>query len=370
MPTTAFGENPAIGFLSVGKAGLRQRRAMFDLMVAAWNGGPAINLNQELFTSVHSFEREPLKAFQDAQGGKCDGLQSSGIGHACPWIIWDFDSTPEQALLDAETLVLLLISIFDLDASADVLRLNLSGSKGCHLRLWNPLFDPNDIEFDPNTFRKHKAFALSLANEAGVTCDPAIYSVGNLIRLPNSKHPKTGRHAVPVSIQSLLGHDHDAIVGPVETPWNIEPLRTQRFLWPTGQFEPRFAEVFAERWNAAAASAEQCSEPVEVRRAEFKPEGGSFVSFKMPYETQRILSGDAVVGEGASRHIATFKLGCQSGERGLSLRGSWWLFREAILGCGLDEREAMKRFHDGWKKGLSDPFPGHSDESFTNTLPR
>ena len=153
------------------------------------------------------------------------------------------------------------------------------------MRLWNPLFDPNDIEFDPNTFRKHKAFALSLANEAGVTCDPAIYSVGNLIRLPNSKHPKTGRHAVPVSIQSLLGHDHDAIVGPVETPWNIEPLRTQRFLWPTGQFEPRFAEVFAERWNAAAASAEQCSEPVEVRRAEFKPEGGSFVSFKMPYES-------------------------------------------------------------------------------------
>jgi hypothetical protein len=362
-PTKAFGDTPAISFLAAGKAGLRQRRATFDLMASAWNGDPAIKLDRELFTSVHCFELEPLKAFQEAQGGRCEGLQASGIGHAAPWVTFDFDSTPEQALADAEKLVRHITSTFALDASDDVIRCNLSGSKGVHLRLLNPIFDPVDIQFEPDTFRRHKSFAMTLAAEAGVICDPAIYAVGNLIRLPNSRHPKTGRHAVPVNVGDLLTREHVAIIDPAATLWvdSSQPLRTQRFLWPTGMFSESFRTVFAERWAAAGQVAEQAVIEFVEKKTAFKPEGGSYVSFRMPFETQRILSGELMLSDYRKRKARL--IGCECGERGFSLRGGWWLFREHFLSWGMDEAVAMEKFTSGWQKGRTNLFPGVDDET-------
>ncbi len=376
MTTTAYGSNPCIGFLVRGRRSTRELVSTFDIMTRAWNGDPRLGMSdvtEDTFTSLHAFELGPLKSYKDAHGGKLDGLQSSGIGHACPWITWDLDckEDPTKSLLTAETLVRYIMQTFNLDVSHDVFRCNLSGSKGCHVRLLNPLFDPTDIEFQPDTFKRHRAFAMALASKAGVLTgdketeivDDTIYDVGGLIRLPNSKNMKSGRHAVPFTAGELLVREHAAIIDPAATLWvdSSQPLRTQRFLWPAGQLDDNYRNAFAERWAAAGETSQQATIEFIEKKAAFKPEGGSFVSYRMPFETQRILSGDIVVSDG--RRMKAFLIGCQVGERGFGLRGAWGLFREHILGWGMDEPTAMKQFTDGWKKGKSNLFPGAGDES-------
>ena len=172
---------------------------------------------------------------------------------------------------------------------------------------------------------------------------------------------------MPVAVGDLLAREHVAIIDPSATLWvdSSQPLRTQRVLWPTGQFKESFKLAFDERWQAAGQVAEQAVIEFVEKKAAFKPEGGSYISYRMPIDTQRILSGDAVVGETCgSRAVATFKIGTQCGERGLSLRGGWGLFREAVLGSGLPEPEAVKQFADGWRKGRTNLFEGASDEAF------
>jgi hypothetical protein len=373
MPVTAYGETPAFGLLAAGKAAKRKRKPMFSLMASAWNGGPEIDLAKELFGSVHCFELGAIKAYQDSHDGGLKDLQTSGIGHAAPWITWDFDckEEPAKALQAAEKLVRFAMKTFGLDVSHDVFRCNLSGSKGCHVRLANPLFDLTDIDFQPDTFKRHEAFATAMAADAGLEVhdkatmivDLGIYDVGNLVRLPNSRHPASKRHATPFTVGELLNHDYLSIIDPATTIWidATQPRRTEKFLWPAGSLDDNFRNAFAERWAAAGETCRQAKIEFVEKKAEFKPKGGSYVSFRLPFETQQILSGDLVVSDG--RRMKAFNIGCQCGERGFSLRGAWGLFREHILGWGMDEPAAVKQFTDGWKKGKSDLFVVAGDES-------
>ena len=377
----AYGDNPLVSFLAGGKEARRLLRPTFPLMASAWNasimpdGNFVVRLDRELYTSVHAFERVAIQTFQDAQGGRLAGLQSSGIPHCAPWLVWDIDDkeSPVRAVKSAEKLVRHLILTFGLDDQDDVIRINISGSKGVHVRLWNPEFDPVDIQFSTDTHRRHKSFAMTLAAEAGVVCDESIYSVGNLIRVPNSRHPKTQRHAVPVPIDSLLNHDPEAVIDPAETLWQScnEPLRTARFLWPTGLFKESFREAFAVRWAAAGQVAEQAVEKIEVRKASFKTDSDNHKLFRLPFATQEVLlKGVLIVGGGdelwkGSRACAAWEIGKQCGERGYSLKGAWGLFADAILGSGLPYGEAASQFQDGWRKNQSSLFPGAKDETLT-----
>jgi len=382
MSVKAYGSVPAIGFLSAGKSMPRQRRGLFDLMASAWNADPLIgSLGRELYTSVHAFKLEPLKAFMDANGGSAKDLQYSGVPHAVPWFLWDIDhkkdadgnalapeKAAELALADAEKLIRFLMAKFGLDASDDVFRLNLSGSKGCHVRLWNPLLNPVDIEFSADAAMRHKAIAKDLAGQAGVKCDDSPYCIGNLIRLPNSRHPATGRHAVPVNVADLLTREHVAIIDPSATLWvdASQPLRTQKFLWPTGLFRESFKTQIAGLWMMAGNTTSVVREEVvSVREsAASKSPVETHKAFRPTYEAQQVLlNGLMTVKDQESRAVKVFKLGCQFAERGLGLKGSWSMLADAILGSGLPEQEARRQFQCGWLKGSSERFPGWDDTS-------
>ena len=380
MSVKAYGSAPTIGLWSTGKDMPRIRRGLFDVMASAWNADPSIGkLGRELYTSVHAFPLEPLKAFMDANPGSLEGLQNSGVPHAVPWFLWDIDHkkdangnklTPDKAaelsLADAEKLVRFLMAKFGLDTSDDVFRLNLSGSKGCHVRLWNPLFNPADIEFSADAAMRHKTIAKDLAQQAGVKCDDAPYSIGNLIRLPNSRHSETGRHAVPIAAGDLLAREHVALIDPSATLWvdASQPLRTQKFLWPTGAFRESFKTQIAGLWMMAGSTTSEVSGGVvNVRQAAAsKSPTESHKAFRPTYEAQQVLlNGLMTVKDQESRAVKAFRLGCQFGERGLGLKGSWSMLADAILGSGLPELEARRQFQCGWLKGSGERFPGWDD---------
>jgi hypothetical protein len=337
-------------------------------MIDAWQGNDSvIPLGEELLTSVHIFERESIKAYREAHKGMGD-LNGSEIPHACPWLTWDFDKAdkPVEALKSAEILIRYLMKKFSLGEDDDVFRLNLSGKKGAHLRLWNPLVDPTNIQFTSDAARRHKALAMQLAAEACVDVDRKIYAVGNLIRVPNSRHPVSGRRAVPVPINELLSFDWEAIVDPSPTAWidASKPRKTTRFLWPTGLYPASFPEQFRELWEQAALTvAEVKLEQATAAKVLRDPVSGRF-NFKPARFVQEIFeNGYLNAGEGG-RANEIYRLANHLAERGIPLQAAWGLTKEAITASGITEKEGQPHFQRGWNDGWKKRFPGWDDTTF------
>lgn len=372
-----------VAFLSMGKFGQRKRFDAFKLWSAAWGGltpsEGGVGLSAELFTSVHVFRQAEIKAFQDAQAGRTAGLVDSDVPHAVPAIVWDIDVKLESggpddvvaaAMNHAERLVRHLGRTFGIDPAGGLIRLNLSGSKGVHVRLWNPAFDPANPNYSAGMAAVHKRFALALATEAGVVADPAIYAPGNLIRLPNSRHPRTGRHAVPVDVNHLLDREHLAIIDPAATPWvdASRPLRTSRLGWPVSPdaIPAGFKAEFERRWQDAAVSAGDVAASrleAESKARGTSPGTGGVAKFRPSAHLEQVLSRgilDKSPGEGQKTEV--FQLGGEFGELGVPMRTGWGLISEAVRGSGFAESDALPHFRNGWRKGSANRRPGWDAE--------
>lgn len=113
------------------------------------------------------------------------------------YIPFDFDSEsdPLAAIENAQRFLCWLEGAASADLGAVIAA--YSGSKGAHLRL--PVSDLG-AEPSPDFPKVAKAFAALLARSAGVKfLDAAIYDAARIFRLPNTRHPKTGRLCVPFS---------------------------------------------------------------------------------------------------------------------------------------------------------------------------
>jgi len=361
---------PIIAFLAQGKEADRGRRAALDLWTNAWQGDTEkIDLNQTLFTSTHVFPLGPIRAFQDARDGKSADLQKSDVPHAAPALLWDIDveGNPEEALLQGETLIKHLMQTFGFTFEDDLIRANLSGSKGAHIRLVNPLFNWANPEYEVGTNAVHKRLATQLAEEAGVKVDESVYCVGSLIRLPNSRHPKSGRHATPIMTSWLVKHEHLAILDPTATEWtdSSKPIRTQRLGWPITQFPAGYRDAFAARWEEAKLSKAEVD--VERTEAAAKVRGvytGKPV-FRPNEEVQRVLlNGILNAREGEGRRNELYRAAANLAERGIPLNAVYGLLREAAHNSNITEKDIKHNLRSGWQRGWANRLPGWDSEEF------
>jgi hypothetical protein len=117
----------------------------------------------------------------------------------CRWLVLDIDRTDlVDALTDARRLVTALYQCYP-ETVGDV-PVWFSGSKGFHVAVELTHNPPPAVGFH----RTARTFAESLAARAEVKIDTSVYDIAHIIRLPNTKHPKTGLFKRRVAAEALF----------------------------------------------------------------------------------------------------------------------------------------------------------------------
>lgn len=129
------------------------------------------------------------------------------------WIVFDFDRADlTDALADARKLTAALLQRYPmLDGFVPVY---FSGSKGFHVYLELAHEPPPAVGFNAVC----RTLAEALAAVAGVKIDTAIYDANRILRLPNSKHPKTGLFKRRIDPEALFWLDVACIVDMAKEP--------------------------------------------------------------------------------------------------------------------------------------------------------
>ncbi len=136
-----------------------------------------------------------MAAHHRDNGGSVKGFAGSCW---CKWLTFDIDR-PElaDALAAAKRLVAFLTQRFpEIDGALPVY---FSGRKGFHVGLELPEPEPSPVFNDVA-----KTLADGLATAAGVAIDLSIYDRNRIIRLPNSRHAKTGLYKRRIDADDLV----------------------------------------------------------------------------------------------------------------------------------------------------------------------
>ena len=142
----------------------------------------AINPEGEAYLS-HFIFGEEMKTLYRAKRGSVKGFLGPCVAR---WIIFDIDRTElVAALTDTKKLVSWLMQHYP--ETEEKLPVYFSGRKGFHVYLQLPVLEPS-----AHFHEVAKVFAGMAAESAGVAIDPTIYDRNRIMRLPNSRHPKSG----------------------------------------------------------------------------------------------------------------------------------------------------------------------------------
>ena len=115
----------------------------------------------------------------------------------CRWLIFDIDRDDlAAALADTRRLVAAIRERYGVDD----LPVWFSGSKGFHAAVELAHTPPPAVGFH----RAAKAFAMMIAETTQIQIDSSVYDLVHIIRLPNTRHPKTGLYKRVVSTDDLL----------------------------------------------------------------------------------------------------------------------------------------------------------------------
>lgn len=119
---------------------------------------------------------------------------------SCRWLVLDIDRTDDLAgaLVDARRLVASLYQSYP-ETIGDV-PVYFSGNKGFHILVELAHNPPPAVGFQ----RTARAFAELLAARAEVKIDTSVFDIARVIRLPNTKHPRTGLFKRLVASESLF----------------------------------------------------------------------------------------------------------------------------------------------------------------------
>jgi hypothetical protein len=116
-----------------------------------------------------------------------------------PTLYFDLDSERDLALAQREAIAL-IERLEGHGIPGDAIRVWFSGMKGFGLEVdagWFGGFEPN-----PDIASRIKRLAAELAQECA-TADDAIYEKLRLMRVPNSRHGKSGLHKIPLTMDEL-----------------------------------------------------------------------------------------------------------------------------------------------------------------------
>lgn len=253
---------------------------------------------------------------------------TKGFDGACwsPWIWADIDrqGALDRARLDAARLASFLADRFRLDD--DDLLIFFSGSKGFHIGLPTTLWEPEPA---PTFNRTARRFAEGLAAVAPVTIDTGVYDKVRPFRAPNSRHPKTGRHKVRLSLDELTGLSVAAILDRATTPERFD-IPT-----PTGGCKQAAAD-----WHEAAQLVKQEAAAAAQRRA---ANDGKATLNRATLDF--IRDGAAV----HSRAVRLFSAAANLAEFHCSAVLAHALLTESALNSGLTPKEITRQIECGLK---------------------
>jgi hypothetical protein len=122
------------------------------------------------------------------------------------WLVLDIDRADlADALADARRLVAFLHQRFP-ETEGDV-PVYFSGRKGFHVLIELAHNPPPAVGFQ----RIAQTLAEALAGRAGVRIDGSVYDIAHIIRLPNTRHPRTGLFKRRIDAEALFALDVDGI---------------------------------------------------------------------------------------------------------------------------------------------------------------
>jgi hypothetical protein len=309
------------GFRVLGDC--RQSRRLVDAgaALAAYAAcDPRAECQREAYLSAFTFGGD-FRKYLTVTGS------TAGFAGPCwsPFIWFDVDREGDLpgALDDARRLCVVLTDSLGI-AEDDVLAF-LSGGKGFHLGVPSAAWQPVPGR---DFHRIARRFAEAAAELAGVTIDAGVYDKVRCFRAPNSRHPKTGLHKRPLSVDGLMHLGTGAILTLAAEPADFElPAPTYR------------SEPAAALWAEAAEQAQR--------------EAGA--------RAERLASGDApnklnratldFIREGASagdRHRLLYSAAANLAELGAPLPLCAALLTEAGLDCGLTPTDTRRAIENGW----------------------
>ena len=235
-----------------------------------------------------------------------------------PWLWFDIDrDDPALALTDVRRLVGFVLFRYAEFRDDDVLAFT-SGAKGYHAGVPLTHSPPPAVEFNGVC----KALAEGIASEAGVVIDAGIYDRVRLLRAPNSRHPKTGRHKVRLTHDELMGLGHERIAELARTPIPFDV--------PHVEVVP---PLLVDDWRAAES---QVREKASARTTRPTTTAG-----RLNRKTMDYIRGGAAAGE--SRHIALFSAAANLREYGANERLIAALLEEVALDDGLPPRDVQRQ---------------------------
>ena len=287
----------------------------------------------ELFTSVYAFGPELEKTLTDTQGSVA-GFGAHPV--AVPWLTWDIDAADElSGVAQARELILFLRETYRIYRA---LQVNLSGSRGVHVRM----LLPDSVGLDARNSVAARFYCEAAAKKAGVDCDGAIYTANHVIRLPNSLNAKKGRFAVPLTVEELFTLPPHDVAGRA-----IQQVKGRADEWSL-DWDASNNKKFQGDWSQAIEAS--------GRRV---VEAKSYITTertRLPFQIEKWVAEGLPRDDGRKR--ALFRCGAAMGE----LLGPGKQAETGIVAillplarkCGLDDRTAIKQIVDGIKHGSRD----------------
>lgn len=273
----------------------------------------------EAYLSHYCFGPE-MQTHQKANWGSVAGYTGATW---CKWLVFDIDKPNlGDALTDVRKLVAYLHDRYP--ELEDAIPIYFSGSKGFHVLL--PLVNSPA----PSTTFHHvaKAFCTALAADAGVTIDTSIYDIAHIIRLPNTKHPKTGLFKRRLDFEELVMLDADGV------------RRVSRH--PSGDGLPAAEAVsvnLAFDWSEAEQIAREKSAAHAARLAEnLSPD------LRAPRFFMELMRFGVGQGE---RHLVLFRASAWLTEQGAPPSLSHALLTEAGCDVGLSPADVARQIDCG-----------------------
>jgi hypothetical protein len=175
-----------------------------------------IDPNKEHYKSIFRYNDKHTSLYKTGDKPSIKGSNFHDV--VTNTLVWDFDSAdPENAKNDVVTLALRLHN--DFKVSTENMEVYFSGNKGFHLAL------TLDRDITPEQF---KNITTSIAKGLN-TYDQSVTDPARVLRLPLTKHPKTGLYKTALDISDVEDHTIDEIKELAKLPHppspNIKPVK-------------------------------------------------------------------------------------------------------------------------------------------------
>jgi hypothetical protein len=252
----------------------------------------------------------------------------------CRWLTLDIDRPNlDTALADARRLVAFIRERYRTDPIVW-----FSGLKGFHIFIKLAHNPPPSVGFH----RIARTFAETLAAAANVQIDRNIYDIAHLIRLPNTRHPKTGLFKRRIDADDLFRFDLNTI--------------RRHAAHPAGDGLPPWCgdtERLAADWRDAEAATARATEARTAICRDFRPD------VRAPRYLLEFLRFGAIEGE---RAMMAFRCAAWLSEQGCPEKLVFALLTEAALDCGLSPSETARQIacgiaHAQKQRAAADPPP-------------